>query len=162
MGAQGIVFYVDTTNIHGCAVSLTQSGPIAWSSNANNNPTSHTFNHWRDAIRDFDGDGNTQSITNQGTAATYPAAWSTVNIGQSWYLPSAGQLNLLFGELITVNTSFGLVGGVPINPGDDIFLWSSTEKSNSQAIVIGISDGWVGGYDKNEDEDLYVRAVIDF
>ena len=162
MGAQGVVFYVDDTHLHGYAVSLTQSGSIAWSSNTNNNPTSHTNNHWRDAIKDFNGDGNTQSITNQGTAATYPAAWWTVNIGQRWYLPSAGQLNLLFGELIAVNTSFGLVGGVPINPGDDIFLWSSTEKSNSQAIVIGIADGWVGGNNKDEDEGLYVRAVIDF
>lgn len=174
--AKGIVFYVDDTKWHGWAVSLTQTGPMAWSTEQVSIDT--TYANWSLAIKNFDGYGNTQAITHAGgsTATTYPAAWSAVGFGNGWYLPAAGQLNMLYGELWEVNLSLNRVGGTSIvdnvylhttsHPGNNdnsIFLWSSTQGSAKQyAIAVLVSDGWVGQVAKTLSNKYYVRAVINF
>ena len=170
--AKGIVFYVNDTHLHGDAVSLTQEGPMKWSSNTNDVTQLPNYTHWRDAIQDFNGFDNTQFIRQNGNANTYPAAWA-VDFNNGWYLPSAGQLNLLFGELMNVNTSLNLVGGTPMqDPGNanvnegNIYLWSSTEFKNNnkyQAMTVKIRDGLVISVDKNTTVNkYYVRSVINF
>lgn len=171
--AKGIVFYVDDTKWHGWAVSLTQTGPMAWSTEQVSIDT--TYANWSLAIKNFDGYGNTQAITHAGgsTATTYPAAWSAVGFGNGWYLPAAGQLNMLYGELWEVNLSLDRVGGTSIvdnvyiganHPGNgNVLLWSSTQGSSRQyAIVVEVADGWVGQVAKTSSNKHYVRAVIDF
>ncbi len=169
--AKGIVFYVDDSHLHGYAVSLTQEGPMKWSSSTNDVQQLQNYTHWRNAITDFDGSGNTEILRTGTTAATYPAAWA-VDFDNGWYLPAAGQLNLLFGELMNVNTSLNLVGGTPMqDPGNanvnegNIYLWSSTEFKNNnkyQAMTVKIRDGLVISVDKNKTDKYYVRSVIKF
>ena len=164
--AKGIVFYVDDSHLHGYAVSLTQSGPMKWSTQTTLRIRAYT--HWRDAITDFNGYNNTQILRNGTTAATYPAAWN-VDFANGWYLPSAGQVNLLYGELMDVNASLTLVGGTLMeDPGNagvnsgNIYLWSSTEYDNDEAITLKIRDGLVKSVNKTTGDKYYVRSVINF
>ena len=169
--AKGIVFYVDDTHLHGYAVSLTQEGPMKWSSSTNDVQQLPNYSHWRDAIADFNGLGNTQILRTGTTAATYPAAWANnVDPDNGWYLPSAGQVNLLYGELMDVNASLTLVGGTRIEDltgtygtnNGDVYLWSSTEWNASQAMCIKIMDGLVKSVNKSSSDKYYVRSVIKF
>ena len=170
--AKGIVFYVDDSHLHGYAVSLTQSGPMKWSASTNDVQQLPNQTHWRDAIHDFNGLNNTQIIRQQqnSNANTYPAAWANnVDPSNGWYLPSAGQVNLLYGELMDVNASLTLVGGTLMqDPGNadvasgNIYLWSSTEWNANQAITIKIRDGLVSSTDKTKNDKYYVRSVINF
>ena len=164
---KGIVFYVDDSHLHGYAVSLTQSGPMSWSSQ--NTLKINAYSHWRDAITDFNGYNNTQILRNGTTAATYPAAWA-VDFANGWYLPSAGQVNLLYGELMDVNASLTLVGGTRMEDltgtygtnNGDVYLWSSTEWNASQAMTLKIMDGFVKSVNKTTRDKYYVREVINF
>ena len=172
--AKGIVFYVDNTQAHGWAVALTQSGNMKWSTSPVTVGTDQQ--HWRDAIRELDGYTNTLNIRNSGNSDTYPAAWSVGDFeNEKWYLPTAGQLNLLFGELVPVNESLTVVEGDPIVDayGPDaggtgtVYLWSSTEKvknAERQAYVLEVLDGHVRAVKKDiSDSNTYcVRAVVNF
>ena len=165
--AKGIVFYVNNSHLHGYAVSLTQSGPMKWSTQ--NVLKIGTNSHWRDAITDFNGDNNTQTLRTGTNANTYPAAFA-VDFANGWYLPSAGQVNLLYGELMDVNASLTLVGGTRIEDltgtygtnNGDVYLWSSTEWNASQAMCIKIMDGLVKSVNKSSSDKYYVRSVINF
>ena len=180
--AKGIVFYYDDTQSVGWAVSLNYSNngiPLQWSTSTQNVPVVATHPDWRDAIRDFNGFGNTQTIRNctGSNATTYPAAHA-VDFANGWYLPAAGQLNMLFGALVEVNNSIDVVNAAAAGtatkivddnpgttrPGGSRLLWSSTEGSQpSEAMVVEVADGWVGRVAKNTSENkYYVRAVITF
>lgn len=172
---KGIVFYVDDSHLHGYAVDLHNC------TDPNNNGHQYmkwstqsvlkiaSYSHWRDAIKDFNGYNNTQILRTGTSAATYPAAWA-VDFANGWYLPSAGQVNLLYGELMDVNASLTLVGGTRIEDltgtyginNGDVFLWSSTEWNASQAMCIKIMDGLVKSVNKTTGDKYYVRSVIDF
>ena len=178
---KGIVFYVDDSHTHGYAVDLRNIGQgtdpndygqhMVWSTQTrlivnHNYPTNPP--HWRDAIKDFNGFSNTQIIRQSGNANTYPAAYA-VDFDNGWYLPAAGQVNLLFGELIDVNASLNLVGGTLMqDPGaagvnsGNIYLWSSTEYDNDEAITLKIRDGLVKSVNKTTGDKYYVRSVINF
>lgn len=173
--AKGIVFYVNDSHLHGYAVDLHNC------TDPNNNGHQYmkwstqsvlkiaSYSHWRDAIKDFNGYNNTQILRTGTSAATYPAAWA-VDFANGWYLPSAGQVNLLYGELMDVNASLTLVGGTRIEDltgtygtnNGDVFLWSSTEWNASQAMCIKIMDGLVKSVNKTTGDKYYVRSVINF
>ena len=171
--AKAVVFYVDNTRAHGWAVSLTQSNSVKWSTNTNNTLVVSTNNNtvWREAIRDMNGQANTTAIRAAGSSTTYQAAWwYPANLGTGWYLPSIGQLNVLFGELVAVNASLRIVGGTQIRDNGgvteangNVLLWSSTEKSASSAYALEVRDGQIGGINKaSTTNKQYVRAIIDF
>lgn len=164
---KGIVFYVDNTYSHGWAVSLTQSGNIQWTSGTTALiGTGHP--QWRDAIQDMNGYANTRAIRNSSLSTNPAAMWVDFNNG--WYLPSAGQLNLLFGELMPVNLSLGLVGGTRIwdengvgtglSGTGNVHLWSSTQRNHANAYTLEILDGEIAT--KGKTSQNVVRAVIDF
>ncbi len=174
--AMGIVFFVDDSHLHGYAVDL------HYCTDPNNNGHQYmkwstqnvlkiaSYSHWREAIKDFNGYNNTQILRTGTSAATYPAAWA-VDFNNGWYLPSAGQVNLLYGELVDVNASLTLVGGTRIEDltgtygsnNGDVYLWSSTEWSASQAMTVKIMDGMIKNVDKGTSVNkYYVRSVINF
>ncbi len=169
--AKGIVFYVDNTDAHGWAVSLSSSGSLQWGTTTD--AYGPTYSAWRDAIRDMAGSANTQRIKASTTSSSHPAAWNP-NFSQGWYLPSIGQLNVLFGELVAVNASLNLngVGGTQITDTalatatyGNVYLWSSTEKSASHAYALEVQDGQIGGISKSattSGKQFVVRAIIDF
>lgn len=167
--AKGIVFYVDNTDSHGWAVSLTQSGNIQWSSESTLIGTAKAL--WSDAIRDLNGKTNTQNIRAVSTQSTYPAVWFP-DFNNGWYLPSSGQLNTLYGELVVVNASLNTVSGTLITDtaginvaNGNVYLWSSTEKNAARAYALEVQDGQTGSLAKNASnsgKQFVVRAIIDF
>ena len=172
--AKGIVFYVDNSDLHGWAVSLNylnNGNSLVWSF-VTNVQMGSAYNAWPNAIYDLNGKTNTQNIQTNGAMASYPAAWAT-DLSQGWYLPSAGQLNVLFGELAVVNASLGVVGGTSITDTasatsvvGNIYIWSSTEKSASSAYALEVQDGQIGPVSKSVtptgSRQYVVRAIIDF
>ena len=136
--AMGIVFYVDSTGEHGWAVHLHDQGTsVEWSPFGQwvDIYTLRTFFSASNAIMDLDGYSNTQVIRNAGNASIHPAAYA-VDIYHGWYLPAAGQLRLLYGEIVTVNASLQTVGGTqfPMNSSYRMYYWSST--------LWGVTDVW--------------------
>ena len=133
--AKGVVFYVDNTGQHGWAVHLQdQSTSITWGEYGTDISTLTNYTNARDAITDLNGYSNTQKIRNAGNAAKYLAAYA-VDFANGWYLPAAGQLRLLFGEIVTLNASLQVVGGTqfPMNTG--WAYWSSMEYNQSGALA---------------------------
>jgi hypothetical protein len=159
MGAQGVVFYVDATGIHGWVIGLEQITDKKWSTETKTISGLQPYSNWREAIADFDGYGNTQTIRNFGNAQKYPAAW-VVDFDQGWYLPSIGQLNILFGEMVAVNKSLELLD-VAIISYDNVGVWSSTACSdNKNAMQLFLKSGRVTYAQKSNSK--LVRQVKDF
>ncbi|MBR4391091.1 MAG: hypothetical protein IKT08_03180 [Bacteroidales bacterium] len=183
--AKGIVFYVDASGQHGWAVDkdithslydTSQPELVKWGSNNSDYwdvPNLYNYEQWKDAIKDFDGYSNTQIIrdytfVSTNDPRTFPAAWS-VDFEHDWYIPAAGQLNVLFGEILVVNSSLNLsgIGGTPISPDGE--MWSSTEFSSPDYTYVralkiqmngNISTGRILHEEKKQKKTL--RAVIDF
>lgn len=161
MGAQGVVFYVDATGIHGWVIGLEQITDKKWSTETKTISGLQSYSNWREAIADFDGYGNTQTIRNFGNAQKYPAAWA-VDFEQGWYLPSIGQLNILFGEMVAVNKSLELLD-VAIISYDNVGIWSSTACSdNKYAMLLLLNSGRVTYAPKTISSLKIVRSVKDF
>lgn len=160
--AKGIVFYVDSTREHGWAVHLQdQASNIKWSLTNNDIALLNNYANARVAISDFNGSFNTQIIRNGGNASTYPAAYA-VDYSEGWYLPSAGQLRILFSELVPVNSSLSLVGGNQIPMNTNWWYWSSTEHNASTVWTINYY-GFTNFFNKNtEDYSSKVRGVRSF
>ena len=162
--AQGIVFYVDATGQHGWAVDLGLIPNGSWGPQSQNISGLQNHTNWMDVVSDLDGYTNTQKIISAGNATQYPAAWAAFNNGG--YLPSAGQLNILFGEYFAVNTSLVLVEGVPINSQnnnsqDKVYLWSSTVYDADKVWNVNVEKGIFQQVPKNY-SNRTVRAVFDF
>lgn len=155
--AKAIVFYVDATGQHGWAIDLVEVPSVKWSTENKDIPGLQSKANFFEAITDLDGYSNTQKIRSfNNDPLKYPAAWA-VNFDQGWYLPSIGQLNILFGAYFAVNAGLEAVGGTTIYVGD---LWSSNTYATDKAWVIRISNGQVGTDPKKSPRK--VRAVIDF
>ena len=75
-----------------------------------------------------------------------------------WYLPAAGELNAIYGNMGVLNTALGKIGGTKLSTG-----WhrSSSVHSYHNAWGLRFSDGSVYGYYKRDD-DGYVRPVLAF
>lgn len=140
--AQGVVFYVDNTGLHGWAVNLDdQAIGMVWSTLYVDIITLPNFTTPQTAIMDFDGYNNTQKIRAIGSAPIYPAAWA-VDFANGWYLPAAGQLRKLYGVIPWLNVSLQVVGGTMFithlnNDGNTYWwYWSSTEYSDYYAWAV--------------------------
>lgn len=177
--AKGVVFYVDGSGQHGWAVSTTAADHLRWSSNQFSKydvPDLTNYSQWREAVKDLDGHSNTQIIRDysltfpniaNNPAPSFPAPYA-MDLDNGWYLPAAGQLNVLFGEINTVNASLAIVNGTTISASNDI--WSSTEFQTQAStkrvykLELHSSDGTFSGRicDASKTEYLTVRAVMDF
>lgn len=164
--AKGVVFYVDQSGQHGWAVSVTESQK-EWIKNGILDVDNLTnYANWIPAIGDFNGLENTQLIHETATAnpnITFPALVYVMGMesigGYSWYLPAVGQLNVLFGSILAVNQSLGLVG-TTISYSTTAKIWSSTESSTDKAMIIKCDNGTVDSNLKSA--SINVRGVIDF
>ncbi|MBP5206076.1 MAG: fibrobacter succinogenes major paralogous domain-containing protein [Bacteroidales bacterium] len=131
--ALGVVFHVDGTGLHGWAVHLNdQSTSITWGGYGTDIPGLSNYNISRGALADTAGYANTLAIRTFGDASTYPAAWA-VDLDNGWYLPAAGQLRALYGELPTLNTSLLTAGGTQFPMSGLWYYWSSTEYNSISA-----------------------------
>ena len=124
----GIIFYLDASGCHGliCATS-DQSAGIQWYNGSNVNTYAYGSGI-------YDGFGNSMAILNwQGFCSSCNAlgvAFSANNGYNDWYLPSIGELRLMF-ENVGPGNALGLgnVGGFT-----NVEYWSSSEASDTQAL----------------------------
>lgn len=157
--AKGIVFYVDNTGEHGWAVHLhDQSTSIPWGEYGTNIYTIMNYSTARSAISDIDGYSNTQYIREANPTNTNMAAY-VVDFNDGWYLPAAGQLRLLFAEMMTLNASLQIVNGTQFPMDTYFWYWTSTECSNYNAWHIR-SDGYIS--DGTKDYSRRVRGIRSF
>lgn len=160
--AMGIVFYVDNTGEHGWAVQLQdQSSSIQWGGGGTDIPTLTNYYSGREAIFDLNGYSNTQKIRNAGNGSTYPSAWA-VDFENGWYVPAIGQLNLLFAELMTVNTSLQTAGGTPLTSNSYFWYWSSTEYDQTYAWKVTVDGNTHFDYKSGYNANNNMRAIRNF
>ena len=135
-----------------------------------------TTSQWYDAIFDMNGLGNTLRIKQTAEAATgndfmtnAPAAYyayyydhtiqSTGTEPLGWYLPSAGEINLLIGSRTEVNSTLNKLssyGAQPLNTGP----WTSTARSATVVNVVNSDCGPI--YDAGKTGDRKVRPITTF
>lgn len=122
------------------------------------------------AIADMDGRANTSTIiTTLGDNAPaakfcheyYPsnvdAANAFVGAGR-WWLPSAGELWMIWSHLLEVNRILAKIGGIALNRSE--FYFSSTEASALSTWFLGFGNGNFNNYDKTS--EFFVRPVSAF
>ena len=157
-----VVFYVDNVGKHGWAIDLQDMGSYSWRNQWEQTPLPD-YSSNRLAIYDLDGYRNTEIIYaqyNDSTFSTTFPAFDAVDFENGWYLPTIGQLNYLYGNLIEVNAGIYAAGGIPFETGTTWNYWSSSEYTNAQHAWIITSSGHLGYYAKT---DAYrVRAARNF
>ena len=138
--AMGVVFYVDSTGLHGWAVHLNEFS-YAFGGLGTDILSLFNFTNSRDALADLNGYLNTVIIRNTGNASTYPAAY-IVDFADDWYLPAIGQLKILYPAIPTLNSTLQIVNGntIPATTGpwwfNNWWYLSSTEYSDSEIWVL--------------------------
>lgn len=173
--AMGIIFFVDSTDEHGWAVSLEELTNVKWSNFSHSNPEiditglPNISSYW-DALYDFDGYTNTSIIRNESLTSypsnpswAFPAAWA-VDFNQGWYLPAMGQLRLMYGHLATLNASLQLVDNAMLFPMDVeiAYYWSSTEYTPPVRACCLIINGTVYNELKWGNSYFRIRSVRNF
>jgi hypothetical protein len=140
----GIVFKLSKTKNgveHGLVVSLTESIPLTWQStialvNANAKDS---------------GEANTGLMTNS------PAAIFVSTLGKGWYLPSSGELSILYENRYYVQKSLEKGKHTMVSL---VRYWSSTEHDATFAYYLDFADGSSSNYHKS---GLYpVRGIKSF
>ncbi len=154
--AIGVVFYVDNTGQHGWAVALEDAGEYAWGGYGSANAPLPHYNYTRQAVYDLDGYENTRIVREHNAA--HPAFYA-VDFESGWYVPSIGQLNYLFGNLVEVNASLREVAGNQFTNGWE--YWSSTMYSDNYAWSLK-SSGELNTYVTATNYSRGVRAVRNF
>ena len=119
------------------------------------------------ADQDFDGQGNTSKIMASSTykndstdyAVSYCHHYSKGNHGAGkWWLPSLGELGIIFKYFEPINNALAKIGGTPL---DRDTYWSSTEASASNAWNLNMSNGGRWYFSKATNQDR-VRPVSAF
>ena len=106
-------------------------------------------------MSETNGYNNTEKIrTYQNNNNSYAAG--KVDFAHGWYLPSAGQLSRLFGNISTIEESIIAAGG---NTLSNDSYWSSTERDASRAWIV-YTDLRFYSYPKTN--NYSVRAIHDF
>lgn len=101
----------------------------------------------------FSGDGDSY-------APGYCAAYSNGGVvAGSWWLPSLGELGLMYEKFEAINAALTKISGATQIP--KIGHWASTEHSETSAWVMGFSTGTRGTYSKTSNE-FRVRPVTTF
>ena len=189
--AKGIIFYVDKTGVHGLAVSPSdvysanlQWAPYSVGSINSLHDSVHSLtsvNTILNAISDMNGYANTLEIKRTAESASVgtfktnaPAAYycyyynhvtcSLGTVHQGWFLPSAGQLNLLHANRGTVNRSLKKLAAknsrIKILDNSKEY-WTSTESFTSAVWHIS-SAGHITTNSGAKSKSRPVRAVLAF
>lgn len=156
-GSRGVVFHLNPDG-SGFMVALNDaSSGCPWGTEAdiltlaNQNPS-----YLQRLMNDADGYGNTEKIrAYQNNSTTYAAG--KVDFAHEWYLPSAGQLRKLFGNLAKVEGAIVAAGGSTLS--DDCY-WSSTEFDAYNAWMVSSTS--LKFFSVSKTTNCHVRAIRDF
>ena len=116
-----------------------------------------------DAKFDFNGEYYCQKLD----SPDFPAAYYCLNYkkgGRNWYLPSSGELWMIYNHLEEIQNALSIVGGqkfdTTFDDGVPVY-WSSTEYSTTYAWYLYLSVGHLG-YDTKVSGINKVRPVSKF
>ena len=115
-----------------------------------------TISGYNNALSDFNGLNNTQTLVGLGSDYVAANACWRYSDGASnlqWYLPAMGELGYLMPRFNLINASLTAVGGVAV--AGIVYFWSSSEYSSGSACCLNTTYGTVS-YD-DEDYDYFVR-----
>ena len=84
-----------------------------------------------DAVADWNGQKNTEHLKAVGLS-------DNISLSDGWYIPSMGEMLLIFTHRKEVNAALEKAGGQPI--ADD-WYWTSTECSATNAWLLNLNDG---------------------
>lgn len=105
-----------------------------------------------DAVADWNGKANTDHLREIGLN---PA----INLKDGEYIPSVGEMYLIYTHRKEINAALRHVGGQEI-PGE--WYWTSTEHSATYAWGLRLSDGYLSSWGPEASSKLRVRPVSAF
>lgn len=136
--------------------------PSPYLGEAPNPEYSKEISGYNNALSDFNGLSNTQTLVGLGedyVAAN--AAWKYKDgvSNLQWYLPSMGELGYIMPRFNEINNVIEALGGVAVNGSTN--FWISSESSSNYAYYLSTNYGYVGY--RNKGDNLYVRpfAILD-
>ena len=160
---KGVVGVLLIEDDHKIVVALEESPEgIPWSNEYEliNQPV----DEFNDAKSDFNGEEHCRKLN----SPDFPAAYYCLNYkkdGRDWYLPSMGELWLIYRHLEEIQTALSIVGGQKfVTTWDDgaPFYWSSTEYNATRACPLNLSDGYLGIMGYKVSDSPKVRPVSNF
>ena len=163
-GSRGVVFYVNPDGSGGWMVALDDASTgCPWGTSSDiPTLTNQTPSTQQQLLYDTDGYGNTEKIrAYQNNSSSYAAG--KVDFAHGWYLPSAGQLRKLFGNLARIEVAIAAAGGSTLSSTN--CYWSSTEKDTYQAWIVADQTSGNSGLNfsiNNKTNSNNVRAIHDF
>ena len=118
-------------------------------------------------IRDLQGKNNTKVVLEYcKTKGKSCPAFEYVNSYKTegtqagdWYLPAAGELNIIYGHMDVLNTALGKIGGTKLSTD---FYWSSSELSYIHAWRQMFEYNGPIGHASKANYPAYVRPVLAF
>ena len=120
-----------------------------------------------DAESDFNGEEYCRNLN----SPDFPAAYYCLNYkkgGLDWYLPSAGELWLIYRHLKKIQIALKTVKGKKLVPDYANFLedapcyWSSTESNDKYTWVLYLNDGLIRNWGIKVRDNCKVRPVSNF
>ena len=111
---------------------------------------SRFITNYHDAVADWDGEA--------GTADLREILHPNIKLGEKEYIPSLGQLYFILAHFREINGALNAVGGDPLQ---DLWYWTSTEYSATDAWYLGLDYGDALSYTKAANQ-YRVRAVSAF
>ena len=119
---------------------------------------SEYINGHNNALSDFNGLSNTQTLVGLGSdyvAANAAWKYSDGVSSTQWYLPGMGELGFLMARFNAINEVISEVGGIEVEGNN--FFWSSSEYNKYKVYLFYSYDGAVDFYSKD-----YKRSVRPF
>ena len=110
----------------------------------------------------FDGNTNTHALYSSGLSPAADSVFAIWQYGQSAYIPSVAQLQLLYASHNAVNNYISKCGGdvIPADPSE-CWYWSSTEvigQESAKAWLFSLASGALQETPKNESHKI--RPII--
>ena len=155
----GVVFYVNqdgTTEGTGYAVYLWDVEASAFSDSLGVKQNTSAN------LAAFDGNANTFAMYASGVSSAATAVFDMWSYGQSAYIPSVAQLQLLYASRNAVNSYIKSCGGDEIpNEPSECWYWSSTEvkgQESAKAWLFSLASGALQETPKSESHKI--RPII--
>ena len=160
----GTVSYVDPgTQYSGTSRTMIPSPYLTVDGKNEPNPAYYAeISGYNNALSDFNGLENTQTLVGLGTGYTAAnVCWTykdAANSTTQWYLPAMGELGYMLPRFNEINAGLAAVSAVRL--GSSNYYWSSSESSSGGAYGVYAYDGRVSYYLK--DNSSYARpwAVV--
>ena len=149
--AKAVVYYVDNTGQHGWALHPTT---YSWCWGAYNIDVDGltTSTSRPTMMRDLNGSANTDAICAFFGDCTVAASLCR-SFGPEWFLPSEGQLNMLYAYLPKVKDGLAAIGAAAWPEDNSWYNWSSSGYSATYAWPVNYN-----GYVNYDTKFYYIRA----